>query len=70
MKLDEALRFIIGLGYAIKKTERKKWFRKRYLIHAVQSGRNHLFKLDKGNLYKKIPLSSGKGFWAVLEEIG
>ena len=69
MKLDEALRFIIGLGYAIKKTERKKWFRKRYLIHAVQSGRNHLFLLDKGKLHKEIPLKSGNKFWAELEEI-
>ena len=70
MTLDEAMVLVEGLGYTIIKAERRKTFRKAYTIYADFLGTTYLFKLDKGNLYKKIPLSSGKGFWAVLEEIG
>lgn len=70
MTLDEATAFVEGLGYSIAKVERRKSFRKAYTLYADFLGTTYLFKLDKGNLYKKIPLSSGKGFWAVLEEIG
>lgn len=69
MTLDEAMTLVEGLGYTITNTERRKTFRKAYTIYADFLGTTYLFKLDKGNLYKKIPLSSGKGFWAVLEEI-
>ena len=69
MKLDEALQFINSLGYTIKKTERRKWFRKSYLIYTTYADKNYLFMLDKGKLHKEIPLKCGKGFWTELEEI-
>ncbi|OUL09251.1 hypothetical protein B0533_03500 [Sedimentibacter sp. SX930] len=69
MTLDEAMAIVEGFGYSIVKVERRKLFRKAYTIYAEFLGTSYMFKLDKGNLYKKIPLSSGKGFWAVLEEI-
>ena len=71
MKLGEAIVFVEGLGYSVVKVERRKLFSKAYTIYAEFLGRTtYLFKLDKGKLYKNIPLSSGKGFWAELEEIG
>lgn len=70
MTLDETMKLIEGLGYSIAKVERRKSFRKAYTLYADFLGTVYLFKLDRGKLYKKIPLSSGKGFWAVLEEIG
>ncbi len=70
MTLDETLRLIEGLGYSIAKVERRKTFRKAYTIYADFLGTVYMFKLDKGKLYKKIPLREGKGFWAELEEIG
>jgi hypothetical protein len=69
MKLDEALQFISSLGYTITKTEKRKWFRKSYLIYTAHSDKDYLFMLDKGKLHKEIPLKSGNGFWAELEEI-
>ncbi|CZR03527.1 hypothetical protein [Trichococcus collinsii] len=70
MKLGEAIVFVEGLGYSVAKVERRKLFRKAYTLYAEFLGAIYLFKLDKGKLYKKIPLSSGKCFWAELEEIG
>ncbi len=69
MTLDETMKLIEGLGYSIAKVERRKSFRKAYTLYADFLGTTYLFKLDRGKLYKKIPLSSGKGFWAELEEI-
>lgn len=69
MKLDEALRFIKGLGYKVQGTKRRKWLRKSYLIHAINSDNEYRFMLDRGKLYKEIPLRSGGEFWAELEEI-
>ena len=69
MKLGEAIVFVEGLGYSVAKVERIKLFRKAYTLYAEFLGAIYLFKLDKGKLYKKIPLSSGNGFWAELEEI-
>ena len=69
MKLDEALRFITGLGYKVQGTKRRKLLRKSYLIHAIHSDNEYRFMLDRGKLYKEIPLRSGGEFWAELEEI-
>ena len=69
MKLDEALQLIKGLGYTVWKTKRISRLRKSYLIRAIHSDNEYRFMLDRGKLYKKIPLESGGGFWAELEEI-
>lgn len=69
MTLDETMKLVEGLGYSIAKVERRKSLRKAYTLYADFLGTTYLFKLDRGKLYKKIPLSSGKGFWAELEEI-
>lgn len=70
MKLDEALQFIKSLGYTIEKPERIGFFKKSYYIKAEHGGKKYRFMLDKGKLHKEIPLKSGNGFWAELEEIG
>ena len=69
MKLNEALQLIKGLGYTVWKTKRISRLRKSYLIHAIHSDNEYRFMLDRGKLYKEIPLRSGGEFWAELEEI-